>query len=508
MQFIATAREQCSRHHSARTAGTRTMLAGECLLCGAWGRFEDGAPATHFRYAASYTMPLQTQLAQIAFRHRLHLIQTTHTTQRLRPSISLIATHRETSRRPQRRRHRTHRIRIRIHRHRTAQPLKQGATHHRIISISRQTLHRIRRTPESHTQQLRRRPTRTKMLRHSLRHRHHAALQQLKGTAQRRSRTRSITRNRIIRRHRTTPRHHTTRRLQQRTTRARLGRQQITNQQRICRRRSQRLRMPMRQRRRTHRQQNHRTLLRHRQNTQRRRTHQRTTTQSIRIQRLRHQLHLTRTQRPQSRRTRTTTSRQLRRPINLTIQRKRRRLRQNLTNTAEPPQIRQPQTRQLIRRRALIIPLQNLRQSVQRETRQLRIITDQQLTKRRIPRLRGTLRNLLSRQQLQRITQRITQRRRTQQAAHPARKLSRNLRRTRELNRRKTHRAIIPRVTRMRGGCIGWLRAHARGFVLAALRSCSRGSAPSAALGRLEDGAPAPHEHLRRGWLATRPHRE
>ena len=54
------------------------------------------------------------------------------------------------------------------------------------------------------------------------------------------------------------------------------------------------------------------------------------------------------------------------------------------------------------------------------------------------------------------------------------------------------------------------------GFVLmlagrlhhAALRSCSRGSAPSAALGRLEDGAPAPHEHLRRGWLATLPRRE
>ena len=43
------------------------------------------------------------------------------------------------------------------------------------------------------------------------------------------------------------------------------------------------------------------------------------------------------------------------------------------------------------------------------------------------------------------------------------------------------------------------------GFVLmlagrlhhAALRSCSRGSAPSAALGRLEDGAPAPRECLR-----------
>ena len=267
----------------------------------------------------------------------------------------------------------------------------------------------------------------------------------------------------------------------------------------------------MRQRRRTHRQQNHRTLLRYRQHTQRRRTHQRTTTQSIRIQRLRHQLHLTRTQRPQRRRTRTTTSRQLRRTINLTIQRKRRRLRQNLTNTAEPPQIRQPQTRQLIRRRALIIPLQNLRQSVQRETRQLRIITDQQLTKRRIPRLRGALRNLLSRQQLQRITQRITQRRRTQQTAHPARKLSRNLRCTCELNRRKTHRAIIPCAFRMRGGCIGRLRAHAcgrgdvaGGFVLMLAGECPLFSA----WGRFEDGAPAPHEHFRRGWLATRPHRE
>ena len=443
------------------------------------------APATHVRYAASYTVPLQSQLVQIAVRHRLHLIQTAHTTQRLRPRISLTARHRQTSRRPQRRRHRTHRIRIRIHRHRTAQLLKQSTTHRRLIGISRQALHGIRRAPERHTQQLRRRPTRTKMLRHSLRHRHHAALQQLKGTAQRRSRTRSITRNRIIRRYRAAPVKHTAGRIQQRIKRASRRRQQITNQQRIRRRRSQRLRMPMRQRRRTHRQQNHRTLLRYRQHTQRRRTHQRTTTQSIRIQRLRHQLHLTRTQRPQRRRTRTTTSRQLCRPINLTIQRKRRRLRQNITNTAEPPQIRQPQTRQLIRRRALIIPLQNLRQAIQSETHQLRIITDQQLTKRRLPRLRGTLRNLLSRQQLQRITQRITQRRRTQQAAHPARKLSRNLRRTRELNRRKTHRAIIPRVVRMRGGCIGRLCTQdVRGRMYrAASCSRSRGSAPSSAPG-------------------------
>ena len=62
-----------------RTTGTRTMLAGECPLCGApiskWAsRLEDGAPASHRRYAASYTVPLQTQLAQIAFRNRLHLV--------------------------------------------------------------------------------------------------------------------------------------------------------------------------------------------------------------------------------------------------------------------------------------------------------------------------------------------------------------------------------------------------------------------------------------------------
>ena len=56
-----------------RTTGTRTMLAGECPLCGA-ERLEDGAPASHRRYAASYTVPLQTQLAQIAFRNRLHLV--------------------------------------------------------------------------------------------------------------------------------------------------------------------------------------------------------------------------------------------------------------------------------------------------------------------------------------------------------------------------------------------------------------------------------------------------
>lgn len=34
-----------------RTAGSRTMLAGECPLFSAWRRFEDGAPATHIRYA-------------------------------------------------------------------------------------------------------------------------------------------------------------------------------------------------------------------------------------------------------------------------------------------------------------------------------------------------------------------------------------------------------------------------------------------------------------------------
>ena len=34
-----------------RTTGTRTMLAGECPLFSAWGRFEDGAPAPRRRYA-------------------------------------------------------------------------------------------------------------------------------------------------------------------------------------------------------------------------------------------------------------------------------------------------------------------------------------------------------------------------------------------------------------------------------------------------------------------------
>ena len=37
----------------------------------------------------------------------------------------------------------------------------------------------------------------------------------------------------------------------------------------------------------------------------------------------------------------------------------------------------------------------------------------------------------------------------------------------------------------------------------AASYSCSRGSAPSAAPGRLEDGAPAMHEHLRRDGVPT-----
>ena len=34
-----------------RTTGLRTILAGECPLFSARGRFEDGAPATHVRYA-------------------------------------------------------------------------------------------------------------------------------------------------------------------------------------------------------------------------------------------------------------------------------------------------------------------------------------------------------------------------------------------------------------------------------------------------------------------------
>ena len=39
---------RCSRKFC--TAGLRTMLAGECPLCGA-ERLEDGAPAPHRRYA-------------------------------------------------------------------------------------------------------------------------------------------------------------------------------------------------------------------------------------------------------------------------------------------------------------------------------------------------------------------------------------------------------------------------------------------------------------------------
>ena len=34
-----------------RTTGLRTILAGECPLFSARERFEDGAPATHVRYA-------------------------------------------------------------------------------------------------------------------------------------------------------------------------------------------------------------------------------------------------------------------------------------------------------------------------------------------------------------------------------------------------------------------------------------------------------------------------
>ena len=40
---------RCSRKFC--TAGLWTMLAGECPLFSAWGRFEDGAPAPHVRYA-------------------------------------------------------------------------------------------------------------------------------------------------------------------------------------------------------------------------------------------------------------------------------------------------------------------------------------------------------------------------------------------------------------------------------------------------------------------------
>ena len=45
------------------------------------------------------------------------------------------------------------------------------------------------------------------------------------------------------------------------------------------------------------------------------------------------------------------------------------------------------------------------------------------------------------------------------------------------------------------GGCARRLRAHARGFVLMLAGECPLFSA----WGRFEDGAPAPHEHLRRG---------
>ena len=41
-----------------RTTGMRTMLAGECPLFSARGRFEDGAPATHV-HGAVYVCPLR-----------------------------------------------------------------------------------------------------------------------------------------------------------------------------------------------------------------------------------------------------------------------------------------------------------------------------------------------------------------------------------------------------------------------------------------------------------------
>ena len=160
-----------------------------------------------------------------------------HTTQRLCPGITRrFRTHRQTDRRPQHTDHRAHRIRIRIHRHRAAQPLKQGATHRRIISIGGQIPQRIRRAPQRRAQQLRGGPPRTKMLSHRLRHRHHTALQKLEGTVQRLHGAGTITRNRIIPGNRTAPRHHTTRRLQQRVKRAGRGCQQIADEQRVRRR--------------------------------------------------------------------------------------------------------------------------------------------------------------------------------------------------------------------------------------------------------------------------------
>ena len=35
----------------------RTLLAGECPLFSAWGRFEDGAPASRVRYALEVAYP-------------------------------------------------------------------------------------------------------------------------------------------------------------------------------------------------------------------------------------------------------------------------------------------------------------------------------------------------------------------------------------------------------------------------------------------------------------------
>ena len=99
-----------------RTTGTRTMLAGECPLFSAWGALRGRSPRSASPLCRRGAALLQAQLAQIAFRNRLHLIQAPHTTQRLCPRITRRSrTHRQTGRRPQHTDHRSHRIRIRIH---------------------------------------------------------------------------------------------------------------------------------------------------------------------------------------------------------------------------------------------------------------------------------------------------------------------------------------------------------------------------------------------------------
>lgn len=51
VQFSCTAGTRTMLAAPFCTTVTRTMLAGECPLFSAWRRSEDGAPATHIRYA-------------------------------------------------------------------------------------------------------------------------------------------------------------------------------------------------------------------------------------------------------------------------------------------------------------------------------------------------------------------------------------------------------------------------------------------------------------------------